>query len=56
MGVGFKCPHCKSNKVWKKGAIPTVKGHKVRYICANCGHSFYKPAEPKKRASKPKAG
>ena len=43
------CPVCKSKRVWLKGKVPTRKGPKARYICYECGRSFYAP----KRVSKP---
>jgi len=42
MGIeGIRCPDCKSTEVWKKGTVPTRQGKKVRYLCVDCGASFY---------------
>lgn len=35
-----KCIHCQGDS-WKKGWVPTVKGKKTRYVCHQCGRSFY---------------
>jgi len=49
MTVGFKCPHCHSSKVWRKGKVPHVGGPRVRYVCYDCGKSFYRPPEKKSK-------
>jgi transposase-like protein len=35
------CKYCGSIRVNKLGFVPTVKGKKRRYICRDCGHTFY---------------
>jgi transposase-like protein len=49
----MKCPRCGSEKIWKKGLVPTVKGPKARFTCTKCGHTFYTPK--RKRATTKKA-
>lgn len=49
---GYKCPKCGSHRIWKKGYVPTIGGKKLRYICTDCGHSFY---DPKKTGGKKKS-
>jgi len=47
MAQNIRCPEGHT-KVWKKGAVPTRKGPKVRYVCYTCGRTFYKPDAKKK--------
>jgi len=47
------CPECKSKRVWLKGSVPTRQGLKKRYICYECGRSFYAGAGTSKSAPKP---
>ena len=47
------CPGCKGSKIWLKGKVPTRSGLKARYICYECGRSFYAGASKAKPASKP---
>ncbi|MCQ5337155.1 MAG: hypothetical protein NO475_03050 [Candidatus Methanomethylicia archaeon] len=35
------CKYCGSTRVNRFGFVPTVKGKKRRYICRDCGHTFY---------------
>jgi transposase-like protein len=53
MGESIKCP-AGHVKTWRKGFVPTRKGKKIRYLCSECGRSFYKtekaaPAKKKKK-------
>lgn len=50
MATGVKCPHC-GGHAWQKGFVPTTKGKKPRYICTECGKSFFSGSKP---AGKPK--
>ena len=50
MATGIKCPRCGSTKVWAKGRVPKIGGAQPRYVCVDCGHTFYKP----KAEAKPK--
>ena len=49
------CVECKGTRCWKKGGVPTRTGVKQRYICFDCGRSFYlvekkvATPEPKKK-------
>ena len=47
------CPECKSSKTWLKGCVPSRTGPKQRYVCFDCGRTFYKPKVEAK--AKPKA-
>ena len=52
----IKCPEGHT-AIWKKGTVPTRKGHKVRYVCSICARSFYAPEKTivrKTRAKKAK--
>ena len=46
------CPNCSSRSVWKKGKTPTRKGQRKRYVCVDCGRTFYveKAKKPPKTA------
>jgi len=58
------CPECKSQRTWLKGQVPTRSGPKQRYLCVDCGASFYdergsvsgkasgKPGRPKSKSKK----
>jgi transposase-like protein len=46
-----KCPRCKGTHLWKVGFVPLVTGHKTRYKCVKCGHTFYDKDKKKKRGS-----
>ena len=61
------CPECKSTRIWKKGKVPAIGGvKKPRYVCYDCGRTFFapkaevKPAKPKvarkSKSSKKKSG
>ena len=43
--VNIKCP-VGHDRVWLKGKVPTRKGLKARYLCYECGRSFYAPDKP----------
>ena len=53
------CPECKSSRTWLKGQVPSRSGPKQRYVCFQCGRTFYKPKVEVKprvaRARKPKS-
>lgn len=42
----MECPHCGSKKLWKKGLSPG--SHRQRYVCYDCGKSFYNEAMKRK--------
>ena len=51
------CPECKGQRTWRKGQVPSRQGPKQRYVCFDCGGTFYKPkVEPKPRAKAKKSG
>lgn len=54
MAKGLSCPDCGSTRIWAKGVVPSkAAGHKQRFVCFDCGRTFYRPkAEPKKPAKK----
>ena len=57
MADKVKCPECGSQKTWLKGLVPARGGPKQRYVCFDCGRTFYKSkAEPKPRAKAKKSG
>ena len=35
------CPECSSLFVWRKGKTPSRKGQRNRYVCVDCGKTFY---------------
>ena len=41
------CPECHKERCWKKGQTPSRTGVKQRYVCFDCGRSFFLPPEPK---------
>ena len=48
-----KCP-LGHTRVWRKGYTPTRSmGLKARYVCFECGKTFYPPA-PQAKEAKPK--
>ena len=55
---GTVCPDpaCRGKRIWNKGLTPSRRGLKSRYICFDCGRTFYKPSDYKeiKPAPKPK--
>jgi len=51
MTKGVSCPYCHTTKTWQKGYVPTTKGKKPRFICTECGRSFFAT----KSAPKPKS-
>ena len=53
MTANVTCP-VGHKKVWLKGKVPTRSGLKARYICYECGRSFYAGASKAKPASKPR--
>lgn len=55
MAKGIKCP-LGHTRVWKKGYTPTRSmGLKPRYVCFECGKTFYvEPPPAKPKAKKPK--
>ena len=47
MTQGLKCPRCKATEhIWRKGYHPTNQGYRPRYVCYDCGKTFYNPDEP----------
>ena len=50
------CVECSGTKCWKKGEVPSRSGLKQRYVCFDCGRTFYKldpkPAKPKAKPKK----
>jgi transposase-like protein len=36
------CPDCNSKNTTKWGFSPNRHGKKQRYVCFDCGHTFYK--------------
>lgn len=46
MAEKIKCPNGHT-RVWKKGAVPTIHGKKDRFVCYECGKTFYAPAKQK---------
>lgn len=66
MADKVKCPGCGSLRVWKKGKVPAIGGvKKPRYVCYDCGRTFYapkaevkvaKPRVKKAKSGKKKAG
>ena len=48
------CPgdDCKGTHCRRKGLVPAKKKPKQRYVCFDCGRSFYLPPEPKKKVGK----
>jgi len=59
MAEKVKCPRCGSLRIWKKGKVPMLGGiKKPRYVCYDCGTTFYAPEAGAKtaRARKPKSG
>lgn len=55
MATNLKCP-VGHTKIWMKGKVPTRQGPKTRYVCYECGRSFYKPKPATKAKSGKKAG
>ncbi len=44
------CPYCKSRKTQKRGMQITVGfGKRQRWMCSECGHTFYADGIAKKR-------
>lgn len=37
---GVKCPDGHEN-VWRRGMVPNRHGPKQRYVCIDCGSTFY---------------
>ncbi len=54
MADKIACPECKSTRTWKKGAVPSRSGPKQRYVCFQCGATFYKP-KAEAKVAKPRA-
>jgi len=50
--IGFRCPYCKGKKLMRKGFMPALGGKKQRYVCWDCGHTFYAPEKGKRRKSR----
>ena len=57
MAEKIKCPAGHSG-AWLKGFVPTRHGKKARYICPECGRTFYKPksSTPRKHSKKEQGG
>ena len=55
MATNVTCP-VGHKKVWLKGKVPTRSGLKARYICYECGRSFYagvpKPATKSRKRNR----
>ena len=43
------CPECHKERCWRKGKTPGRGGVKQRFVCFDCGRTFYLPLEPKKK-------
>ena len=53
-GKIVKCPECKKEtRCWRKGVVPTRAGPKRRYVCFDCGRTFYFVPEPKRMVRSP---
>lgn len=48
------CVECSGVRCWKKGLVPGRTGAKQRYVCFDCGRTFYKPVENPKKVVKAK--
>lgn len=50
------CVECGKNRCWRKGEVPSRSGPKQRYVCFDCGRTFYvavaKPTAQPKRTKK----
>lgn len=44
-----ECPRCHKTRVWRKGHVPSRKNPKQRFVCFDCGTTFYFE-KPKKEA------
>lgn len=51
MAEKIKCPNGHT-RVWKKGVVPTVHGKKDRFVCYECGKTFYAPVKAAKTTRK----